>query len=216
MPSTSDLLTLGVLGLVAWRLVGAARVAVGGPGRARVLLIVRGIRWRHVWPVPLVLAAVGGAATGLITAVPALGIGWWTLLGGQGNPAFGSASVTSGTVWSWLLPLVFVAFLVPALPLFAQREEEIFRLGAELRTPRQRWWRSLLFGLVHCVVGIPVGVALALTIGGVYFTHRYLRAYRATGDRAAALLESTRAHAAYNGLIVALLAVGLVLQAVTG
>ena len=216
MPSTSDLLTFGVLALVAWRLFGGMRVALGGPGRARVLLVVRGIRWRHLWPVPLVLAAVGGTAAALITLVPPLAIGWWTLLGGQGNPAFGSSDVTSGTVWSWLLPLVFVTLLVPALPLFAQREEEIFRLGAELRTRRRRWWKALQFGLVHAVVGIPVGVALALSIGGLYFTHCYLRVQRTTGDRDAALLESTRAHTAYNALIVSLLAVTLVLQAVGG
>ena len=219
MPSIADLLTLGVLAFMAWRLAGAARVAMSGRGRARVATIVRGIRPRHLWPVPLVLAAVLGAALGLMALVPPLQYGWWTLLGGTGNPAFGSATVTDGTVWAWLVPAAFVTMLVPALPLFAQREEEIFRLGAERRTRSQRWLRSLLFGLVHAVVGIPVGAALALSIGGAYFTHRYLREYHATGSATEALLESTRAHTAYNGLIVAgalVVAVGVVLTHVLG
>lgn len=213
MPSTIDLLTLGVLALVAWRLVSAARVALGRAGRRRSLVVVRGIRFRHVWPVPFVLGGVVVVAYALFTVVPASQVGWWSLLGGEGNPAFGEADVTAGTVWAWLLPLAFVTLLLPALPLFAQREEEIFRVGAEARTTAQRLGRSVLFGLVHAVVGIPVGAALALSVGGVYFTQRYLWAFRRTGRRDEALLESTRAHTAYNLCIVALLLVVLVLQA---
>lgn len=212
-PSASDLLTYAVLALVAWRLASAARVALGRPGRRRALTIVRGIRWRHVWPVPFVLAAVVAVAFTLFTLVPLTQIGWWSLLGGEGNPAFGEADVTAGTAWAWIVPLVFVTMLAPALPLFAQREEEIFRLGAEERTRRQRLVRSLLFGLVHAVVGIPIGAALALSVGGVYFTHCYRRAFARRGRRDDALLESTRAHTAYNGLIVAALVIVIVLDA---
>lgn len=213
MPSTSDLLTYGVLALVAYRLVSAARIALGRGGRARIVHIVRGIRFRHVWPIPFVLAAVVAVALALFTIAPPLQVGWWSLLGGEGNPVFGEAEVTSGTVWEWLVPLVFVTLLAPALPLFAQREEEIFRLGAEARTRLQQLGRAVLFGLVHAVVGIPVGAALALSVGGLYFTQRYLAAFTRTGRRDEALLESTRAHTAYNGAIVGLLLVVLVAQA---
>ena len=202
MSSAVDAVSLGVLALVGYRLVSAARVAVAVRGRARVVTIARGLRWRHVWPAPLLLVAVGAVASALLALVPPLAIGWWSLLGGEGNPAFGSSSVTRGTAWERWLPLVFVVLLIPALPLFAQREEEIFRLGAERRTRRQRAMRSLAFGLVHALVGIPVGVALALSVGGAYFTHRYLRAWHATHDREAAVMESTRVHVAYNAFIV--------------
>ena len=212
MSSFVDVASLGVLALVGFRLVSAARVAVGPFGRSRVVTIVRGVRWRHVWPAPLLLAAVGSTASVLLALVPPLRIGWWTLLGGTGNPAFGSSSLTDGTVWARLLPLAFVALLLPALPLFAQREEEIFRLGAERRSRARRAGRSLAFGLVHTLVGIPVGVALALGVGGAYFTHRYLRTWRASHDRDEALLECTRVHLAYNGLIV----IAVVLVAITG
>ena len=76
----------------------------------------------------------------------------------------------------------------------------------------------MLFGLVHALVGIPVGVALALSIGGAAFTLAYLRRYAATGLRREALAESTRLHLAYNltivGLVVALMAVEVVVLAV--
>lgn len=209
-----DLLTVVVLALVAYRLVGAARVAASGPGRSRVVTVVRGIRWRHVWPIPFVLAAVLAVAFAVFTFVPYSTFGWWTLIGGEGNPVFGQTERTAGSVLEWLVPLVFVVLLLPALPLFAQREEELFRLGAEVQSRRQRLWRSLKFGMVHAVVGIPVGAAFALSIGGVYFTHCYLRAYRRHASRSEAVLESTRAHTAYNAAIVALLLTIVVTTAV--
>jgi hypothetical protein len=50
----------------------------------------------------------------------------------------------------------------------------------------------------------------------VYFTHCYLRAYRRSGgDPAAGVLESTRAHTAYNGLIAGALLTYLVVALVS-
>ena len=82
----------------------------------------------------------------------------------------------------------------------------------------RRTLRCLQFGLVHAVVGIPIGVALALSVGGAYFMWAYLRGYRRadTWPREAALLESTRAHLAYNGVIVVLVLGAIGLWLVTG
>jgi hypothetical protein len=102
---------------------------------------------------------------------------------------------------------------MPALPLFAQREEELFRLGAEAWSWPKRVGMALAFGLVHAVIGIPIGVALALAVGGAYFQWTYLRAHRRTGSQAAALLESTRAHTAYNALVLSLVLVAVLLTA---
>ena len=62
---------------------------------------------------------------------------------------------------------------------------------------------------MHTIIGIPIGAALALSIGGWYFTWAYLRGYR-RGARPPALLESTWSHLAYNGIIVTLVLVGIV------
>ena len=70
--------------------------------------------------------------------------------------------------------------------------------------------RAVTFGLVHALIGIPIGVALALTVGGLYFTTVYLRAFGRTASQREAVLESTRAHTAYNASIVALVVVVLV------
>jgi hypothetical protein len=197
-------LTAGVLALVGYRLATSAHAAVRSAElRRRAVAIVAGIRWRHVWPVPFVLTAVAVTAFALVQ-LPVLRLGWWSALGGVGNPVVGSTEQTTGTTLEWLVPLVFVLLLLPALPLFAYREEEMFRQGAETWSPARRIERAVRFGLVHAIVGIPIGVALALSLGGGYFQWHYLRGYRATGDRRQGLLESARAHTAYNGLIVAL------------
>lgn len=170
--------------------------------------ILRGLRFRHFLPVPFVAALVVVAAF-LLVQIPPLDFGWWTALGGEGNPVFGSTERTAGTAFEILIPLAFITLLAPALPLFAEREEQMFRAGAEGWSTAKRVLKGVQFGLVHAIIGIPIGVALALSIGGWWFTIAYLRGYRAGGPETA-LLESTRAHTAYNATLVAIVFVVLV------
>jgi hypothetical protein len=67
----------------------------------------------------------------------------------------------------------------------------------------------VLFGLAHTVVGIPIGAALALSIGGLYLTRCYLEGWKETRTQSGALLESTRAHLAYNLTIITLVLISL-------
>jgi hypothetical protein len=164
-------------------------------------MLLGGLRARHFLPVPAVVALVFVTALALLE-VPGLSFGWWTALGGAGNPVFGVTETTAGTPFELLIPIVFVVLLLPALPILVEGEERLFRLGAEGWSWRRRLWKGLLFGLVHALIGIPIGFAAALSIGGWYFTAAYLWSWRATHSRTAALLESTRAHLAYNLTIV--------------
>ena len=204
-----DILTAAVLVWVGSRLAVAARVSVASRGRSLAIALVRGVRPRHFLLAVPVFALVYASAVALLQ-VPGLDWGWWTALGGQGNPVVGSTNRTSGTALEWLVPVVFLALLVPALPLLVMREEEMFRAGSEQRTLWGRVRRGVEFGLVHALIGIPIGVALALSIGGWYFTVMYLRGYR-WGGREAGLTESARCHLAYNATILALVAVALAL-----
>ena len=92
-----DLFTVAVLGFFGARLVKVARRSVAGHTRAHVAFIARGLRWRHFLPVPLVLAAVLTVAI-LAIQVPGLDWGWWTAIGGVGNPVTGGTDRTAGTV----------------------------------------------------------------------------------------------------------------------
>jgi hypothetical protein len=210
--SSTDFVTVAVLGTVAFRLFGGLRHAFSTNGRSLILDIVRGIRWRHIWPVPFVLALVVFASA-LLTQIPGLDWGWWSALGGEGNPAFGSNKSTNGTVGEWLIPAAFVLMLVPALPLFAHAEERMFRSGAEGWSSGRRMYKIISFGLIHALIGIQIGVALALSIGGAYFMWAYLRDYQQSRSTQRATIESARAHTAYNGLIIGLFALVLVLSA---
>jgi hypothetical protein len=206
----STVLSVAVLGFMAVRLVSGVRVARSRSGRAVVTSIRRRIGWRHVWPVPIVLMMVVIVASALM-AIPGLDWGWWSSIGGQGNPVFGSTDRTSGTAWEWLIPLVFIALLLPALPLFAHAEERIFRAGAEHWSAQRRVFKTVQFGLVHALIGIPIGAALALSIGGGYFMRVYLREFARTGSREQATLESSTAHTVYNGVIIGVVIIALIL-----
>ena len=168
-----NVLTFAALAFLAVRLVLAVRSARSRDGRRITATVLRGIGWRHVWPVPLVLTAVVAVAAALLL-VPGLDIGWWTLLGGTGNPVFGMSDSTAGTALEWIVPLVFITLLIPALPLFAYSEERMFRTGAEGWSTWRRAWKVVEFGLVHALIGIPLGAALALSVGGTYFMAVYL------------------------------------------
>jgi hypothetical protein len=207
-----NVLTFAVIGFMGVRLVTGLRRSRSADGRALVRDIATGIRWRHIWPVPFMLVTVIAVATAVMQ-VPGLSWGWWSAIGGQGNPVFGSNDATTGTVWAWIIPLGFMALLLPALPLFAYAEERIFRAGAEHWSPSRRALKIVQFGLVHAVIGIPIGAALTLSLGGAYFMRVYLRMFARTQSRQAATLESTRAHTAYNAVIVGVVVVVLVLDA---
>jgi hypothetical protein len=197
-----DVVTIVVLAWFGSRLLLSFRRSLASGARAHAMEIVRGLRLRHFLPVPLVVTLVLVAAV-VLTAIPPLGFGWWTAIGGYGNPVFGVTDRTVGTPFEVIVPIVFIVLLVPALPLLVEREEVLFRLGAESWSTPKRVGKAVLFGLVHALVGIPIGFALALSIGGGHFLLGYVRAFRRTGSRAAALLESTRLHLAYNATIVA-------------
>jgi hypothetical protein len=211
-PSITTAVTYGVLGLVGLRLVSSARVGFSSRGRSTSRLVVQRISWRHLWPVPIVLTAVLAAAIALMS-VPGLSWGWWTALGGEGNPVFGSSDATSGSALEWIIPIVFVALLLPALPLFAMAEERMFRAGAEHWSWGRRALKTLGFGLIHAIIGIPIGAALALTVGGAYFMAVYLRRFAATGSPTDAVYESTAAHTAYNACIIVFVIIALIATA---
>jgi hypothetical protein len=206
-----DVLTVTVLAFFGSRLLLAARDSVAERARRRTLEIVRGLRPRHFLRAPLVLAVVLALASVLLQ-VPGLSFGWWTALGGTGNVIVGSTSRTSGTMLVWLVPALFLVLLIPALALFAEREEVAFRAGAEEWSWGRRIGMGLRFGLIHLIMGIPIAVALALSAGGWYFQWAYLRGY-ANGGPKEGVLESTRSHLAYNLEVLLVVAAYLIFAA---
>jgi hypothetical protein len=206
-----DVLTLAALAFFGGRLaVNAGRAARSTDARQRTLVIARGLRLHHLLLAPLVMTGVLITA-GVLYQIKPLQFGWWTALGGTGNIITGSTTRTHGTTLEWIVPAFFLSLVFPLLPLFAAREEEMFRLGAENWSTGHRIRRGLEFGLIHLIMGIPIAVALALSVGGWYFTWAYLRGYRRTGSQWEAMMESTRSHLAYNLEIITIAIVVLIL-----
>jgi hypothetical protein len=207
-----DLLTVAVLAVVGVRLFEAARTSV--EAHSKTLAVVRGLRWRHfARSVPIVVLIV--LTAWVLIQLPVLSFGWWSMIGGEGNPVVGVTERDYGIV-SVVIPLFFIGLLIVGLPLLVSREEWVFRKGAERRGTANNVARSLVFGAAHAVVGIPIGAALALSIGGLYLTGCYLEGWRDTRSQTGALMESTRAHLAYNLTIIALVLVSLVVLLATG
>jgi hypothetical protein len=207
-----DLLTVAVLAVVGVRLFEAARTSVGA--HRKTLGVVYGLRGRHfVRAIPIVALIV--ATAWALIQLPVLSWGWWSMIGGEGNPVVGVTERDYGIV-SVVIPLFFIGLLIVGMPLLVAREEWVFRRGAESRGTGTNLGRSLVFGLAHAVVGIPIGAALALSIGGLYLTRCYLDGWKETRSQTGALLESTRAHLAYNLTIITLVLASLLALYATG
>ncbi len=67
--------------------------------------------------------------------------------------------------------------LALAVPLLARQEELWFRSGTETSSLVETLARSLLFGLVHVLAGVPVAAALALSVPGLVFATVYRLAF---------------------------------------
>ena len=203
--SVLDLLMVAVLAVVGVRLFEAARTSVGA--HRKTLGVVQGLRSRHFLRAVPIVALIVSTAWALIQ-LPVLSFGWWSMIGGEGNPVVGVTEKDYGIV-SVVVPLFFIGLLIVGMPLLVAREEWVFRRGAEARGTAVNLGRSLVFGLAHAVIGIPIGAALALSIGGLYLTWCYLEGWKETRSQTGALLESTRAHLAYNLTIITLVLISL-------
>jgi hypothetical protein len=161
---------MAVLALTAWRSRDGAHLALYR--RIRPLAVAQSV---------VLLACVAGTVALLLSLQnPLLNFSWYAVLlehvsasPSDGIPAGGAANVLLEPLSYRWLAVPFVGLLLFLLPRLALTEERIFRSGT--RTWRQGIYRSLIFGLAHLPMGIPLGAALGLSIGGLWFTRQYFR-----------------------------------------
>ncbi len=170
----------------------------------------------------------------LLMKVPGLHYGWMHLFYSKGGnvmiePALAGSKSSVG--WVRWLPVLFIAVFIFCIPFLARLEEEIFRA-------RRVEWRpilimSLAFGLIHCVVGIPIAFGLALSLAGLFYAYQYRRAATRFIDgaikRAATapislaeageganeegLMVATAYHTVWNTIACSILLIGSIVQA---
>lgn len=152
--------------------------------------------------------------------VPGLNYGWINLLfgGESGNMLvrpIQEGSESANILVRLMVPAFFIA-LVFVLPFLAQTEERIFRQGCDDWVSIAK--QSVKFGLVHCLVGVPLGAGIALIIPGLFYGLKYKCAfnrnihvmdYRQAEDEA--VMVSTVYHTMYNMILVSLLLLGAIM-----
>jgi tetratricopeptide (TPR) repeat protein len=116
-----------------------------------------------------------------------------------------------------LLIIAFWLLLLLGIPFWAKLEEYIFRRGAN--NWKQICVRSIQFGLVHLLAGVPLIGGVILILPGFLFACRYKYVYerhlRKTNNlfeaQEAGVLASTADHALYNAILVTMLTLFLLI-----
>lgn len=159
------------------------------------LYVKRG--WDWIWALLLVVSVF--LSVGLIISLnpPSwLKFSWISFLCGDQSKNLVTSPMTSGYIPVVLIFWVLMAF---SLPYLAKMEEVIFREGAIDIGSRIK--KSIIFGMVHMVMGIPLFVAMLLCITGFIFSIKYCKAYKVLGSDEA-ILASTSLHMKYNFILI--------------
>lgn len=174
-----SILSIAVVLLVAASLVSTLQqLVVDAETKDRYRRVVKAIRPRHLLVAPIALLCVGFVGYHLST-LPVLEWGWWSTIGGEGSIATGQTEAAGTSALASIAPLMLMLLLMLGIPLLAHVEEVMFRSGLLAQTALRRGIGNVGFGLVHLVMGVPIGVALALSIGGWFFSREAMSAQRA-------------------------------------
>lgn len=179
-----------------------------------VLAIWKRFRFGMLIQVVGIMLMTIAAAALLVYFVPGMKYGWTNLIYGDGGniliQPIQQGSHSTSVLVRMMVPVFFFVLLL-VLPFLAKSEEESFRKGYINWSEIMR--QSLKFGLIHCIVGVPLGVGLALSIPGFFFACKYRRAFilstweseDVSQAEDEAIMVSTTYHTIYNVVVVTLL-----------
>jgi len=185
-----------------------------------VTIIWSRFRLRMFFEILAVILQVVLVYSFLVWCSPLFKYGWMNLfLGMSGNMYIAPiVELTSADIsWVRILPFMFFLLFLVAVPFMAQIEEKIFRKG------HYEWpdmvKMSVVFGLIHCVVGVPLASGIALIGSGLFYAHKYRKSFLSELDKHGnweraeeeAMLVSTTYHTLYNSVLVVILIVLLVI-----
>lgn len=184
------------IGSWAWALFSLLGLVIGivSGDAAKNLSVMYGFTLWTFASAVLLIAVVTASCVGIKSLAP---FTTWSIFRLFGKESSGNVSVAPLKIPYF--SAVFFAFFVVNLPYLAMVEERIFREGTS--GWKDAIVRSLLFGFVHCLVGVPLYAGAALSLAGLWFSFMYFKG----GVEASALH-----HATYNLIWAALVAVILV------
>lgn len=131
-----------------------------------------------LFEVLLIIILVVTSLLSLLYLIPYTSYGWTQLLTSQGTNVLVipiTESRDSDNPIFHLLGFGFLLLVIWVLPFLAKMEEDIFRRGKiELNEITKN---SILFGLIHLLVGIPLAAGIALINTGFFYAYIYRRKY---------------------------------------
>ena len=153
--------------------------------------------WDWLWSFLLVISVFISVGT-IISLDPPLWLkfSWISFISDGQSQNLVTSPMTSGYV---PLVIIFWVLMVFSLPYLAKMEEIMFREGVIDLGDRIK--KSIIFGMIHMVMGIPLFVAMLLCITGFIFSIRYCKVYGVLGGEEA-LLASTSLHMKYNFILI--------------
>lgn len=146
----------------------------------------------------------------MLLEVPGLKYGWANLFFDGGGSIFTTPVIEqshSSYTSVRILSLIFFIVLFLALPFLAKIEEDLFRRGYN------SWGsvikQSIKFGLIHCLVGIPLAAGIAIIISGFFYGYKYKKALNRNLESFCygkaeneAVMTSITYHTMYNMIVV--------------
>lgn len=133
----------------------------------------------------------------LLAQIKPLQFSWLSLLPGDQEATNAHVAPIHIPWWGVFYGLL----LLLNVPSLALAEEQVFRLGVVEWTAACKW--ALIFGLVHCIVGVPLCAGLALAIPGLWFHYQCFQG---------GITLSTAHHTVYNLIILTPMLIGAVLR----
>ena len=130
----------------------------------------------------------------------------WSLFSLFGSESSGNVMFTPFTLGFLPITIIFYLVIASAVPYLAKSEEVIFRqyvFGVKYRIIK-----SIIFGFIHMLVGVPILAAIILSIVGYIYSHYYIKEFskwiKIDPDTALskALDRSTSIHAKYNFIVI--------------
>jgi membrane protease YdiL (CAAX protease family) len=153
----------------------------------------------YLWAFLLVLGVIISVSLINLVELPyILKFSWISFItsGESRGSNLATTPLSSGYV---LIVLIFWVVMTLCLPYLAKIEEIMFRSNVLKRSDRIK--KSIIFGLIHMIMGIPLYIALVICVMGYIYSYKYYKAYIKGGDELG-LAASTSLHAKYNFILI--------------
>ena len=181
--------------------------------------------WKRVRPKMVaeafgVLILVASSFVLLSLLVPFMRLGWMNFFTAEGgNIILTPIADLTQTNHDFLryAPVGLLLVLLFIVPFFVKIEEEIFRYG-HTTSGAVVWW-SVIFGLAHLILGIPIAAGVSLIILGLFLGYKYRKAYLETipfceGDLLPAHMRAIAVSITYHAIFDSMLFVILLISVI--